>query len=98
MVEQQPSKLNTRVRFPSPAPVNSTSQACAPDITRATLMATFGYKESGFAVTSGSARLMLAAASIMMWTQAAAQAPAAQAPSPDRLERITEFFNNEVAT
>jgi CubicO group peptidase (beta-lactamase class C family) len=43
---------------------------------------------------------MLAAASIMIWTKAAAQgqAAAARAPSPDRLERITEFFNNEVAT
>jgi hypothetical protein len=36
---------------------------------------------------------MLAAASIMIWTEAAAQVP-----SPDRLERITEFFNNEIAT
>ena len=44
--------------------------------------------------------MMLAVASIMIWAEAAGQGPAAatQAPSPDRLERITEFFNNEIAT
>src|SRR5258708_36879445 len=41
---------------------------------------------------------MLAAVSILIWTKTAAQGPAAQAPSPDRLERITEFFNNAIAT
>jgi CubicO group peptidase (beta-lactamase class C family) len=60
-------------------------------------MATLADRKSGLA--SGLARTMLAA-SIVIWTAAAAQdrAPAAQTPSPDRLERITEFFNNEVAT
>jgi CubicO group peptidase (beta-lactamase class C family) len=42
---------------------------------------------------------MLAVASIVIWTEAAGQgrAASAQVPSPDRLERITEFFNNEIA-
>jgi CubicO group peptidase (beta-lactamase class C family) len=64
------------------------------------IMATFADRKSGFAATSGPARLMLAVASIVIWTNAAEQgrAAAARAPSPDRLERITEFFNNEVAT
>jgi CubicO group peptidase (beta-lactamase class C family) len=64
------------------------------------IMATFAHKKSGFAATLRPARMMLAVASIVIWTEAAGQGPAAaaQAPSPDRLERITEFFNNEVAT
>ncbi|MEA2893383.1 MAG: hypothetical protein QOI05_4176 [Bradyrhizobium sp.] len=63
-------------------------------------MAMFDHKKSGLAAASWPARTLLAAASIAIWTKAAAQAPApaAQAPSPDRLERITEFFNNEIAT
>jgi CubicO group peptidase (beta-lactamase class C family) len=62
-------------------------------------MAMFGHKKFGLAAAPAPARLMLALASIMIWTQAAGQGPtAAQAPSPDRLERITEFFNNEIAT
>jgi CubicO group peptidase (beta-lactamase class C family) len=44
--------------------------------------------------------MMLAVASIVICANAAEQgrAAGAQAPSPERLERITEFFNNEVAT
>jgi CubicO group peptidase (beta-lactamase class C family) len=63
-------------------------------------MATFAHKKSGLVTMAGPARLMLAVASILVWTEAAGQGPAAaaQAPSPDRLERITEFFDNEVAT
>ncbi len=63
-------------------------------------MATFAHQKSGFATISGPARTMLAIASIVIWTEAAGQGrtAAAQAPSPDRLERITEFFNNEIAT
>src|ERR1700712_1968015 len=63
-------------------------------------MATFAHNKSGFATISGAARTMLAVASIAICTEAAGQgrAAGAQAPSPDRLERITEFFNNEVAT
>ena len=63
-------------------------------------MATFAHKNSGLATTSRPVRMMLAVASIVIWTTAAGQGQAAdaRAPSPDRLERITEFFNNEVAT
>jgi CubicO group peptidase (beta-lactamase class C family) len=63
-------------------------------------MATFAHRKSALAGTSRPARTLLALASILIWTNAAGQgaAAAAQAPSPDRLERITEFFNNEVAT
>src|ERR1700730_3370210 len=63
-------------------------------------MARFADRKSGFAAMSGPARTMRASASIAIWANAAAQgrAAAAQAPSPDRLERITEFFNNEIAT
>jgi CubicO group peptidase (beta-lactamase class C family) len=59
-------------------------------------MATLAHKKSGFAAISGSARIVLAVASIAIWT--GQDRAAAQAPSPDRLERITDFFNNEVAT
>src|SRR3979411_2235049 len=61
-------------------------------------MATFANK-SALATTSAAARIMLAVASITICTEAAGQgrAAAAQAPSPDRLERIAEFFNKEGA-
>jgi CubicO group peptidase (beta-lactamase class C family) len=64
------------------------------------IMATFALRKSGFAATSGLARAMSAVASIVIWTAAAEQgrAAGARAPLPDKLERITEFFNNEVAT
>jgi CubicO group peptidase (beta-lactamase class C family) len=62
-------------------------------------MATFAHKKSGLATTSWPVLTMLAVASIMIWTTAGpGRASDARAPSPDRLERITEFFNNEVAT
>ena len=63
-------------------------------------MAPFIHRKSALATMSWPARMMLAAASIVIWTSAAEQgrAAAAQPPSPDRLERITEFFNNEIAT
>jgi CubicO group peptidase (beta-lactamase class C family) len=63
-------------------------------------MATFAHKKSALAAASRPVRMMLAVALIVIWTKAAGQGRAAdaQAPSPDRLERITEFFNNEVAT
>ncbi len=62
-------------------------------------MATFAHRKSDFAATSRLARSMLAVASIVIWTEAAGQGrAAAQAPAPDRLARVTEFFNNEVAT
>jgi CubicO group peptidase (beta-lactamase class C family) len=63
-------------------------------------MATFADRKSALATTSRLARTMLAVASIVIWTEAAGQGRAADAPtpSPDRLQRITEFFNNEIAT
>lgn len=62
-------------------------------------MAMFAHNKSGFATTSRPARMMLAVASIVISTNTAGpgRAADAQAPSPDRLERITEFFNNEIA-
>jgi len=50
--------------------------------------------------TAGSRTGLLAATlSLAIWTTAAAnQAANVPAPSPNKLERITEFFNNEVAT
>jgi CubicO group peptidase (beta-lactamase class C family) len=63
-------------------------------------MATFAHKNSALATTSRPARMTLAVASIVIWATAAepGRAAAAQPPAPDRLERITEFFNHEVAT
>jgi CubicO group peptidase (beta-lactamase class C family) len=63
-------------------------------------MAMFAHKKSGLAAISRLTRTVLAVASIVIWAKAAGQgrAAGAPAPSPDRLERITEFFNNEVAT
>jgi hypothetical protein len=50
--------------------------------------------------TAGSRTGLLAATlSLAIWTTAAAnQAANVPAPSPNKLERITEFFNNEIAT
>jgi len=63
-------------------------------------MAMFADRKSGFAVTSRPARTMLTVASILICGDAAGQggAVAAQAPSQEKLARITEFFNNEIAT
>src|SRR4051812_6220906 len=63
-------------------------------------MAMFAHRKSGSVAPSRLARMMLAVVSIVIWTEAAGpgRAAAAQVPSPDRLERITEFFNNEIAT
>jgi CubicO group peptidase (beta-lactamase class C family) len=62
-------------------------------------MATLVSSKSGFAAMSWLARIVTVV-SIVVPAKAAEQGPAAgaPAPSPDRLERITEFFNNEVAT
>jgi CubicO group peptidase (beta-lactamase class C family) len=64
------------------------------------IMATFAHRKSALATTSRLARTMLAVALIVIWTKTAEQgwAADAQPPAPDRLERITEFFNNEIAT
>ena len=50
--------------------------------------------------TSGAVRFVLAAALIAIWTKEVDVSPAAGAyvHSADKLERITEFFNNEIAT
>ena len=63
-------------------------------------MAPSANRKSGLAITSRAAGIMLAVAPMVIWTEAAGQgvAAGARAPSPDRLERITEFFNNEIAT
>src|SRR3954447_7083908 len=100
MVEQQPSKLNTRVRFPSPAPIDFNKPCFRSDSTRAPVMATFAHGKFGPAARLRLALTMLAVVSIVIWSESArpGRAAAAPAPSPDRLERITEFFNNEVAT
>jgi len=47
-----------------------------------------------------AARLLAATLSWAIWTDtaAASQAVKVPAPSPDKLERITEFFNNEIAS
>lgn len=57
-------------------------------------------RKSGSAIASRPVPLLLAVASIAIWTNAAGQAqPAgARAPSADKLERITGFFENEIAT
>jgi CubicO group peptidase (beta-lactamase class C family) len=60
--------------------------------------AAFAQEKSGLAVVARHARVLLAVAAIAIWTAAAEQRAAAQAASPKRLERITEFFNNEVAS
>src|SRR6476660_2077123 len=63
-------------------------------------MATSVHRAFGFAATSGAVRLVLAAVWITIWTKEVGVSLAAGAyvPSADKLERITEFFNNEIAT
>jgi CubicO group peptidase (beta-lactamase class C family) len=63
-------------------------------------MGTSVHRAFGFAATSGAVRLVLAAVLITIWTKEVDVSPAAGAyvPSADKLERITEFFNNEIAT
>src|SRR5712672_4394373 len=63
-------------------------------------MATSVHRAFGFAATSGAVRLVLAAVLMTIWTKEVDVSPAAGAyvPSADKLERITEFFNNEIAT
>jgi CubicO group peptidase (beta-lactamase class C family) len=57
------------------------------------LMATFVHGIFG----SAAVRIVVAAVSMTIWTKAG-EAAGALAPSADKLERITEFFNNEIAT
>ena len=63
------------------------------------MMAMLASEKFGFARVLVAVRTMAAAVSIMVWFNGAEPgwASAARAPSADGLERITEFFNNEVA-
>src|SRR5712672_3103446 len=63
-------------------------------------IATSVHRAFGFAATSDAVRFVLAAVLITIWTKEVDVSPAAGAyvPSANKLERITEFFNNEVAT
>ena len=67
---------------------------------RAIIVATLAQKIFGAAAASGAARIALAAGSILIWTAGveSSRSAGAQAASADKLERITEFFNNEIAT
>jgi CubicO group peptidase (beta-lactamase class C family) len=47
---------------------------------------------------SRAGRIAIAAFSVAIWTRTIEASHAADAPSAAKLERITEFFNNEVAT
>ena len=55
---------------------------------------------SGVVAARRAVRIMLAVASLAIWTNGieTSRAGGARAPSVEKLERITEFFNNEVAT
>src|SRR6476660_2545279 len=63
-------------------------------------MATFIHTTFGFVAASGAVRLALAAVLITICTKGVEESRAAGAhvPSADKLERITEFFNSEIAT
>lgn len=63
-------------------------------------MATFAHTIFDFAAASGAVRIVLTAISMAIWINGAdpGRAAEAHAPSEDKLERITEFFNNEIAT
>jgi CubicO group peptidase (beta-lactamase class C family) len=63
-------------------------------------MATSVHRAFDFAATSGAVRFVLAAVLVTIWTKEVDVSPDAGAyvPSADKLERITEFFNNEIAT
>jgi CubicO group peptidase (beta-lactamase class C family) len=62
-------------------------------------MATFVHGIFGLAAASGAVRIVVAAVSMTIWTNGvgAGQAAGARAPTADKLERITEFFNTEIA-
>jgi len=62
-------------------------------------MAAFVRTTFGFVTAWGAVRLVLAVVSITIWTKGVdvSLAASAEVPSADKLERITEFFNNEIA-
>ena len=62
-------------------------------------MGTHTHKALRCIAASRAGRIAIAAISVGIWTEAiGANAADAPAPSVAKLERITEFFNNEVAT
>jgi CubicO group peptidase (beta-lactamase class C family) len=63
------------------------------------IMATFVHGIFGLAAASTAVRIAVAAVSMTIWTNGVgvAWAAAALAPSADKLERITEFFDDEIA-
>ena len=67
---------------------------------RAIIIATFAHAIFGVVAASRAGRIVLAAVSIAIWTKGVEVSRAADAhvPSADKLERITEFFDNEIAT
>jgi CubicO group peptidase (beta-lactamase class C family) len=67
---------------------------------RATILATFADTIFGFVAASRAVQIVLAAVSLTIWTKGVevSRAAGARVPSADKLERITEFFNNEIAT
>jgi len=62
-------------------------------------MTAFFHTTFGFVTAWGALRLMLAVVSITIWSKEVniSLAASADVPSADKLERITEFFNNEIA-
>jgi CubicO group peptidase (beta-lactamase class C family) len=63
-------------------------------------MANFVHAKSGSVPLSSAGRIVVAAFSVVIWIKAAeiSGAADARAPSLAKLERITEFFSNEIAT
>src|SRR5258708_7855375 len=66
---------------------------------RGAMIATFAHRKFGRGTVAGAARIMLAAVSIVIGIRAVepGRAASAQIPSVDGLQRITEFFDNEIA-
>jgi len=63
-------------------------------------MGTHTHKAVRCIAASRAGRIVIAAVSVAIWTKTIGASHAADAPAPSavKLERITEFFNNEVAT
>ena len=62
-------------------------------------MGTHTHKTLRCVAASRAGRIAIAAASVAIWTEAnGANAADTPAPSAAKLERITDFFDNEVAT
>jgi CubicO group peptidase (beta-lactamase class C family) len=63
-------------------------------------MGTHTHKALRCIAASRAGRIVIAAVSVAIWTKTIGASHAADAPAPSaaKLERVTEFFNNEVAT